>query len=486
MLNFTPPLYWLLIGGVDFSKCISSLSIQRPIVDVSTPYSWTGTIEFKSPVNPSWLPENLNDLENPSRWARGAQIRISFGGILFATLRILEYYYDEDTRTGTAQVGDILSLLADEVPAKDYKGLGFPPCQGVSLSALCNQALSLAGFPNCAIAVPDEIPVPPNKPSGSWVSWIQGYLGERGYWLSVTPQEVVTAVRYPLFGSSPLFVRSRTELETFSRARGLKIPPDKIQVSGTCEKYASCITTDSEVSETFGVISGAGGRTVLALQRRETVLKQQEAGFSPGSSSEGMPIAPKSNVSAVQKRRITVEQALGAAFPDRYPGETGCIITEITTEWKGYDSQGRLRARYVETSKLLGLVLTTGFPGDRTMIDKAEKTLEEYLESIPGTFPSTEDGVLRQKETTFWTLFLEGTDATQLSGLGSPRIAFGGINYQRAIKQQTVESWSDGVKIAGDPCPCNRFKYKKRVFLREQEQVSAQEVSVCQQLTVKL
>lgn len=482
LLNFTPPPMQMLVGDFDIAPFITSLSISRPLAEINTPLSWTGTCELAQPANYPLLPESLDDLENPSRWARGVHpVRLYFKGVLFATLRILEYYYDEDELTASIQLGDLLGLLDDKAPAQDYKGLGFAPCTSTSVGYLVNVALSSAGVRCIKVGVGGEIPVPPNKPNGSWIRWAQQYLGERGYWLYVEPDECVNAVRYPTFQRSVLLRKSRMGVEGYKRERSPDIPADKIIVTGSTEKYATCGTGNDEddVSEDFGLIKNKNGQDVRALQRRETTQIIQKATLRRGTSQQGMPIGVKSNYQTVQIRRITVEQAIGVVFPDDYPGQTGIITTERNLEYKAYDSQGRLRARYVKSDRLLGQILPEAFKGDRTMVSNAERILEEWMETYPGVTPAYNDGVVRRKEYTLWSLFAEGTDATQLQGAGAPRVAFGGVNYLKAIKEQTFETWKGGPPpTGGDKCGCDRYSYTKRAWKREQQEVKASEVNV--------
>lgn len=477
-LNFTPPPFSFLVGGTNFAPLITSFSLSRPLVDPATPQAWTGTVELAEPAHHSLLPESLDDLENPSRWARGMHpIQLSFKGILFATLRILEYYYDEETRTASMQVGDLLALLNDVEPAQDYKGLGFPPCQSISLNVIIQKALQAAGFHCLSANVPGIIAVPPNKPSGSWVQWVQQYLGERGYWLYMRSNECVDAIRYPVaINSAVIFRKAKIQVEHYQRERSPDIPPDRLIVTGSVEKFAICNTIKGkEVTEDFAIIKNKNGGDVRALQRRETITITQKATLRPGTQQQGMPVATKSHYQTVQIKEIKVAQALGVIFPNKYPGSTAIIDSESSTEYKAYDSQGRLRARYLRSSRLLGQLLPEAFPDDRTMVGDAESTLEEWMESPPGTFPGFNDGVLRHKEYTFKTLFAQGTEATQWEGAG--RLVFGGIVHLKAIKEQITETWIGGGSPIGETCTCDRYRYRKRVWQREQEEISATEMS---------
>lgn len=482
LLNFTPPPMQMLVGDFDIAPFITSLSISRPLAEINTPLSWTGTCELAQPANYPLLPESLDDLENPGRWARGVHpVRLYFKGALFATLRILEYYYDEDELTASIQLGDILSLLDDKAPAQDYKGLGFAPCASTSVGYLVAVALQNAGVRCIKVGVGGEIPVPPNKPNGSWIRWAQQYLGERGYWLYVEPDECVNAVRYPTFQRGVLLRKSRLGVEGYKRERSPDVPADKIIVTGSAEKYATCGTDKDEddVSEEFALIKNSRGQDIRALQRRETTQIVQKARLRPGSSQQGMPIHIQSHYQTIQIRRITIKQAIGVVFPDDYPGQTGIITTERNLEYKAYDSQGRLRARYVKSDRLLGQILPEAFKGDRTMVNGAERILEEWLETYPSVQPAYNDGVVRRKEYTLWSMFAEGTEATQLQGAGAPRLAFGGVSYLRAIKERTFETWKGGPPpTGGDKCGCDRYSYTKRAWKREQQEVKASEVNV--------
>ena len=462
LLNFTPPQIDFWVGGLNFNHCLTSLSISRPLAELSTPYSWSGSATLSKPLIPSLLPESLDDLINPGRWARGSHpVKLYIKNILLCTLRILEYYFDEDTEIGTLELGDILLLLNDESPAEDYKGMNFTPCKPVSLQQIINTALNSAGIHSLSISSPGSIPVPPNKPSGSWIGWAQQYLGERGRFLFVDKNEVIRDIPYPQSHGNVLFRKSRLEIENYTRERSPDIPADKYIVSGSSEEFVCDRDDDGEdVEETWGLIESRTGRQIRALERREKWKILQKADLSPGRQSEGMPVDLKCHYQTVQIRQGRIEQALGVLFPEKYPGSTAIKLSEIIFEYKAFDSQGRLRGTYTRSNKLLGVVLPDYFP-DNTTMKFAESKLEEFLENIPGTIPAANDGVLRRKETTFRSLFVVGPGQTKQIG---NVIILGNLNTVLAVKEQTIEQWKEHGK-----CPCSSYKYTRRVSRREQE-----------------
>jgi len=482
----------VFVGDLDITPAVQGLNLKRPMTEIMTPQSWTGSLTLSTLLDPALVLESLDDLLNPTRWARGQfPVTVTLRNTLFATLRIMEYFYDEDSMTGEAELGDILTLVDFRSPAEDYSQ-NFKPCAPVTIQEIVQTGLKAAGVTSYQIQVPGSVPVPPDKPSGSWIQWIQGYLGERGYWLYVDPSEVVRVEKYPMT-HSPSLRRHRNLVESFKRERSPDYPPEKLTITATGQKFNSCDGEPEgvpDISEEFGSLSSedGGGADNVLLSRTTTVLVKKPLFGQEQSGSDGQ----------AEVRRTKVEQALGAVFPKTEEGNTTLVTTVVTVTKKKYNNKRFLEAEETVVDKLLGLCLPEAFEGDKQLIPGAEKTLVTYSELNPGISVQSGlgggitvvrpgmpgSGILVYKKTEYSTLFASGTKATKLEGGGTKS---GQIRWEQNINTLTTEEWQTpsgtfsaigGDGVPADECPCNEARYVKRVSKRTQTVSSAKTVKV--------
>jgi hypothetical protein len=85
MLNFTPPNFQILVGNLNITKAIASVSIKRNNWSIGKPLFWTGSINLFELDAPHALAESLDDWINPSRWARGQIVQFYITNNLFCT-----------------------------------------------------------------------------------------------------------------------------------------------------------------------------------------------------------------------------------------------------------------------------------------------------------------------------------------------------------------------------------------------------------------
>ncbi|WP_016949760.1 hypothetical protein [Anabaena sp. PCC 7108] len=440
-LNFAVPNWQLTIGDWDITHLVSQFTLQRPRVEISTPYSWQGSFVLDESLNPELLAESLDDLVNPQRWAIGMHpIRVSIDGRLITTCRIKRYFYDEDRYTGQAEITDQLGLRDFESPPKDFEGLGFQVTGSVSCQDVVIKLLQLAGlFP--IISIPGYFEVPPNKFNESYISLAQRICGERGYWLYCDPLEIVRTTAYTQ--KPVLFQRSRSQVEIFERQPGLEIPAEIFRVIGNCEKIAICGSKDPVVNEEFE--TDFNGDKVLV--RRETIYP-----FVNGS------------------RKIQLQEALSSIFPDTYPNNSLLKTSEITIESNFYDLKGRLTKNEKRISRLLGIALPDDFPGNLSMINDAQIIREEYSNNLPGSIiQGADDGILRSKITTNSVLFAVDKNT------GTPYNSLVPIyldGYELAVKEKTVESWNGATSNTINAPKCRRYEYKRLTYKRNQVTVN--------------
>ena len=458
----------MTIGNQDFTYCLdrsNGLTIRRPIAEPSNPYGWQCNFTLAIPDNPALMPISIIKSSNPAFWSTGQKVQLFFFDKLFCTLYITRYSYSEQDRTGQCECADATIFFNYKTPAKDYKGLKFPACSSTTVNALAGRVLAEAGIPG-SVNVGGAIDVPPNKPSGSWIAFLQSYLGERGAWLYTTPSGLVASALYPLYGSKPKMYRSLMDVDRYQPTSTGDIPHTKIIATASVEKFAHCgEEKDPEPTEEYQLIDGATGGKVNALSARTTITREYTA-------------------STITTKTV-IEQSLGIIDSTNYKGSKSEIISQIIKETKIYDNQGREIEVRVITDKCLCLILPEQFPGI-TKIYRAEEIIEKSLEHDPqiAQIGKTPDGVMRYRIKKVFARFAKGTSAVKKTGLGNPKDAFPSLTHYIDIKEKTIESWGDGnttiqplqgATSSQEKCGCNEYKYTKKVYRQENFSVSAKQ-----------
>lgn len=348
ILDFSVPSdISLTVNGLEFAPFVDSLSLRRPLPEINTPLAWTGSVTFVVPYPESQLPASLNDLVNPTLWAMGVHpVVLRVGGQTIARLRIMEYTFDDDPDpgspyTGTAQLGDLLTLFDTDAPAKAWQELietgGFPAF-ATPWNNVISSAFTAAGIANDLDNLNIEIPVAKDKPQGSVVRWAQQILGERGYWLYVdSGQEQVKAVRYPenIQPGDVLFTRPRSGVEKFKRRQSTVTPREKVVASGS---------TDVETVNP----QSPGGPT--------TTYDYDDQGRLIGITT----VETVTNMPTILTVRTTVQKALTAI--DSYSakwfaGNYAMVTTSIQTETKNTNAQGQVSSETTQIEMPLGVAL---------------------------------------------------------------------------------------------------------------------------------
>jgi hypothetical protein len=468
MLNFTPQGLSVTIGGYDFTDFVMNFKLSRPLFDFGKPYSWSGDMNLVTALDGTAPPQSFDDWSNAQFWEIGYNpVVIWVNGFRVATLRITEYQWDEDDRLATLSLGDILAVSEWRSPGASYKGMGFPACTSTSVQNLVSIALTKAQIPSfdltgCPAAT---IEVPPNKPDGSWLSWAQTYLGERGYCLYTDKNETVRIASYPFRGGNPLFARARNGIENFKRAKAPIRPHEIVRVTGSAEKYTRCSSQSNPAPKIFYAdytppdVDGVAQPTYRVIERIETyrVVSSTKSEFIEAT---------------------VTQMAKAMAFPKLFPNDLGMFYAQTSVTTKSADSQGRVRAVTTVNGRALGMALPTLFGNDAANAlvfeNNAELVYTVVTENADGGVTvNGGDGVVRFKQTTSQKLYPDG----DLNG------------FVRAISDQTTEIWSEGedgvVRVvlrsgtvdedsapppASTP-PCNRFKNRKIVLKRRESTV---------------
>lgn len=467
MLNYVLPGFVLSIGGLNFTYCLdrsNGLTIRRPIAEASSPYGWQCNFTLAIPGNQALMPISIIKSSNPGFWSIGQTVRLFFFDRLFATLYISRYSYSEQDRTGQCECVDSVSFFNYKTPAKDYKGLGFPACSSTSVNALANKVFNELGISG-SVNIGGAINVPPNKPTGSWIAFLQSYLGERGAWLYSTPSGVVSSALYPVNTRSPNMYRSLMDVDRYQPVSTGDTPHTKILANCSVEKFAKCAKEkDPEPTEEYQLVDGKTGGKVKVLAARTTITRQS--------------IENKVEIKTV------IEQSLAVIDSSIYKGSKSEIVSQVIKETQIYDTQGRLIEVITLTNKCLCLALPEQFPGTLKLVE-AEKIIEKFSETNPYeiTINKTPDGVMRSHTKTVYARFAKGTTTLKKKGLGSPKDAFPSLNHYLDVKEKIIEAWGtanqslpslDGGSVnSQENCKCNEYDYTKKTYRQENFSVSA-------------
>jgi hypothetical protein len=476
MLNFTPPNFQILVGNLDVTNSVKSVSINRNQWSIGKPIYWSGNIELYELDAPFKLAESLDDWINKARWARGQIVQIRAKNTLICTLRIASYFYNEDERNSTIEVSQLLDLLDYDNKPKDYSGLDFPPDRAIALPDLVERLIREAGIINFYWGISGVFNrdfVPPNLTGGSCIALASKYLNERGIWLYHQPNEAVTVTRYPMgiYNGIINFKRARNEIEDFKRSLK-ELPCNVVMVTGGGETFGDCEKDDETLVE-------VGYGTAINI----TIAGTSSAGYPNYRKTTEPTDTGKDNLSAIA---IKIERSIGSLLPNgevpKWIGNIQSLIeTERTKNRKYYDGQGRLTKEETITD-VMRWALFNGmeylfFMGDFAFKNKAKGvtiTYSSYLPNEKKQFSGREsqekyESVIRQKRYERYEPFLRGTveilpdDFDWRENRPSSRSVYKPL-IEEMIAELVVETWVEMDKNK----ECGIYKYDKKVFKRKQ------------------
>ena len=433
------------VAGLEFAPFITALSLRRPLPDIGTPLAWTGEVTFSTPYPESQLPTSLNDLQNPSIWAMGVSpVVFKIGNETIARLRIMEYTYDDEdeVKTGTARLGDLLTIHDSDGPAQAWQELiekgGFESF-GTKWSGVISQALSSAGVPN-NLGIDFSIPVAKDKPQGSVIKWAQQILGERGYWLYVdSGSEIVRAIKYPqnIQSGDVLFTRPRSGVERFRRRSSGIIPKEKIVASGSTEvetvnpeKPDGAVTT-YDYDESGNVTTST---TVETLTSTQNLLVTR---------------------TTVQSAITTIDKYISRFAPGNY----SLTATRVETTTQKTNSKGQVTTKSTDVQSPLGVTLPS-------LVKDAVSN-----SSVASPFPYYTNLLAAGGVTETWTANEYGLVIRYERVASKPyRYSAGGLeNYAGFIYEKELEEYT-GVSVLGPgQPPSNSYTKTYRRWIRKSD-----------------
>jgi len=477
MLNFTPPNFQVLVGNLDVTNAVTSISIKRNQWAIGKPICWSGTIELVELDVPFKLSESLDDWVNKSRWARGQIVYLYVKNKLFCTLRIVSYFYNEDDRVSSIEVGQLLDLLDYDSVPKDYEGLGFKPDKSISLIELVTKLLKEAGIINFSRTVGGVFNrdfVPPNHTGGSFISLACKYLNERLIWLYHAPNETVQLCRYPtgVYSGNLLFTRARNEIEDYRRSQTRELPCNVVTVTGGGEEFHTCEKDEEEQVEL-----GYGTNVMIVTGT-----------MTPSETSTGY-VNYKKITKPYQTYQdgfigteIKTWRARSVLIPSgdvpKWVGDlSALVLSEETINKKYFDDQGRLTKEESITNSIKCVIYPSElfFYDDENVFNSAYREEITYSSKLPNQSKQYGDrktqeadsAIIRQKRQVKYAPFLTGRVlplpddfnimTTRISSKYIPQI-------QVDILELIIETWEEQDKKK----ECNFYKYTKKVFKRKQ------------------
>jgi hypothetical protein len=337
LINLTPPSTSVVVGGLDISELIESISLRQASNNLRSPYVWEGSIGLR--LNNSWDGESIDNFINPGRWARGKHaVAISFNGVLFATLRIRAYTYNHQSRTAQMELTQLLKLLDYKTPPEDYRFIS-NSIYTVTVKSTVEKLLTAAGITNYNLSsIPEDLRFPaPDRTNRSYIELAQEILGERLLWLYHQENETVAVVSYNK-NRSKLFERSDKRLIEWNPLSPREDLANVYRVVGGGDRFQS----RCELADTLNQVEEIYGDTVSEIGY------YYNGTFVPTTITYGRKIVERIETevtieteSVIQTKKtgykdIILESVTGAQY------EYELRKTYEITDTRYYDYQGRL------------------------------------------------------------------------------------------------------------------------------------------------
>lgn len=463
--NATPPQFTLTVGGLDISELVrdGGISLRQQQVSIANAIVWRGDIAIAETVK--WRNsggESLDNIQNPSRWARGNQpVVLTIAGQLFATLRISGYTYDYRTQTAQIQVTQLLDLLDYKTPPEDYRVISSNNTN-VTPALVAARLLSAAGIPSfdlSDITSNDGIP-PPDRSNRSYIGLAQEVLGERRYWLYHAPDETVKAVRYDREAIAS-FERSDCQCLELNPLPPRDIIPSLYRVTGGGDIYAVDCALSESINETEDIY-GDSVRESGYWYKGEFVATKTSISRKVVERITTTVVTDEPNLIQIQQ---TGRKDLSLVTESGKERDYSLRKTYDTIDTQIFDNQGRLTKQTKVTNGIaFGRFPDTTYdldPDALEFIDNLETETIEYshdptaLDSYNGyqSRRRFDTNVLRIKVTSRTKKFVE------------PVIRNGSVAYELfdAPIEKIVETWIE-------KCPDNpesTFNYSRKVFKRD-------------------
>ncbi|MEM9771510.1 MAG: hypothetical protein AAF889_07940 [Cyanobacteria bacterium P01_D01_bin.73] len=371
-LNKVTPLIEIWVGDLNVTPWVSTAFFSEPQWNYAETYARTGTLELVRTVRQ--LGESFELEDNLERWRpRQQPVKFFLQGALVATLRIKSYRVDRsdpDNPTSQVELEDLLAIDNDAAPPKSYGS-------GENVSAW--EAVQ-AVFAESGLDAPPSFntsrsyDLAPVKLAGPRWGHAAKISGLDRYALYLDADEKPQVAKWP----APQEVKSlptlwslpRSQVDEFNDIEA-EPPPDRITVSGSAARSRKVQDSDRDFDFTVSTIGA------IPFPPKNEVNADISGGTSNGTFNDVVETTRK--FKSGDTEGTEVKQAAASLFPNipEEAANTNLVLTNSTVTSRNYNGQGQLTQVITTNSAALGAAYPDEFPGDKRVV-MLERTIENW------------------------------------------------------------------------------------------------------------
>ena len=253
MLDYSVKDFDFLVGGVDFSPYLTSLSVSSGNSDITTPLVWRGDFEIVRTQNCPLTDNDFSEFATPARWRRGvAQIQLNFFGLPALRLRIDSYRYYNGK--GSGKLTQVLDLVEFDRPSEEIGDFSYGGQRvGTAIAALLTHAIGGTGTSFDLGAFLPDAALDGELTTRTPIADAQKLCGVYWQWL-YTDVNGVIRVNSRQGSPMPLFVRPSGQFEAVPDEDAIHFAAEKLIVAGSHEIAKPYETTEEDEVEAIALI----------------------------------------------------------------------------------------------------------------------------------------------------------------------------------------------------------------------------------------
>jgi hypothetical protein len=425
MLDYSIPSFAVTIANIDITDCVDAIALNQPTPQRGRLLTWAGSLELSLNQRSRIAhgEDFFNQLINPNLWRPAlSDVRISIYGHPLPVMRIRKFAYRKVSRTGTAELYQILDAVAGDRPSQEVDlEIGI---NGNKLDAVV-EALIDAAFVGTQ-----------ESPAVS-AGGLKGHLDRRlttrdpiaeaqkicdtGYsWLSVDSAETVIRVPGDPMARPIVFARALSQVEEpepdlssidfatekviVTGSRMVIVPPEKKQAIADEQTHDDegrqlklVVPTYKRKSALYPEIyldeNGIPTDTSLVLAELKTIhyrywgISSQFESLPPIPGADGDPdreMPPLHllgyEVGDLVETVTEFQRTQGELFPDIHPGGTGLILAETLVE------RDYCKLKYLTRGELF----PEWWPGDTGIVLAEAEAIRSGRVNPDGTIPTAQ------------------------------------------------------------------------------------------------
>jgi len=252
-LDYSVKDFDFLVGGVDFSPYLTSLSVSSGNSDITTPLVWRGDFEIVRTQNCPLTDNDFSEFATPARWRRGvAQIQLNFFGLPALRLRIDSYRYYNGK--GSGKLTQVLDLVEFDRPSEEIGDFSYGGQRvGTAIAALLTHAIGGTGTSFDLGAFLPDAALDGELTTRTPIADAQKLCGVYWQWL-YTDVNGVIRVNSRQGSPMPLFVRPSGQFEAVPDEDAIHFAAEKVIVAGSHEIAKPYETTEEDEVEAIALI----------------------------------------------------------------------------------------------------------------------------------------------------------------------------------------------------------------------------------------